>query len=171
MFRHKRILYLGSITLLLLSGLMFVANTKLVPTAHAASCNSVATGSWSNNCTVSEGNISNFVYAIQLTIDESKTPCGANTDGNFGPQTFTAVKCFQKAEGFPPDEQDGIVGPMTWGALFGTLTHDHDAGGWDYYHGQIYTTVDFRKFASSGIWYVHVISPSHWCQMNLNSPC
>lgn len=37
-------------------------------------------------------------------------------DGNFGPQTRSAVKGFQQARGM---QQDGIVGPLTWKALGG----------------------------------------------------
>lgn len=39
---------------------------------------------------------------------------GIPADGNFGPQTESAVKAFQSRKGLTPD---GIVGPKTWGAL------------------------------------------------------
>jgi lysozyme len=39
-------------------------------------------------------------------------------DGLFGPQTDRAVKDFQ-AKYFGPDQADGLVGPLTWGKLFG----------------------------------------------------
>jgi peptidoglycan hydrolase-like protein with peptidoglycan-binding domain len=35
-------------------------------------------------------------------------------DGSFGAQTTTAVKAFQKSAGL---QQDGVVGPATWGKL------------------------------------------------------
>jgi murein L,D-transpeptidase YcbB/YkuD len=38
-----------------------------------------------------------------------------SADGYFGNQTLQAVQNFQKAHGLQPD---GIVGPMTWKALF-----------------------------------------------------
>jgi len=169
MFRSKRILYLGSISLLVLSSLMFIAHTKLAPTAHAASCNTVATGDWSNNCQVSEGNISNFVYGIQQAINVSGDGCSALTvDGDFGPATKTGVKCFQAVANFPTNEQDGIVGQMTWGAMYTTVhgIFDGSNGGWDYYNGDT-----FRKWHSTGVWYVFVPRDSEWCQMNLDSPC
>lgn len=36
-------------------------------------------------------------------------------DGRFGKDTRTAVKAFQKRRGL---EDDGVVGPLTWTALF-----------------------------------------------------
>ena len=170
----KRFLFLLSISVFLLAGLILTSSTKVSSTAFASGCNSVATGSWSNNCTVSEGNISNFVYAIQTAIDDSSgNNCFASVDGNFGSSTFTAVKCFQTAKGISPD---GIVGPVTWGKLQDVLTFDHSNAGWDYYHSQLFPTLtDWRKFDSSGVWYVHVTSPTtgqlKWCQINLGSPC
>jgi hypothetical protein len=167
----KRILLHGSIGAVLLTGLMLTVTIGASSTAFARAdaCNSTAIGTWSNNCQTSEGNISNFVYAIQETIDESRTPCGANIDGDFGPQTFTAVECFQSHT--PGLSVDGIVGPQTWGALQNTLTFDHTAGGWFYYHGQIFSTVDYRQSSANGGWQMFVVPRARWCTINLNSPC
>jgi putative chitinase len=41
---------------------------------------------------------------------------GVETAGVFGPKTEAAVKAWQKANGL---KDDGIVGPITWGRLFG----------------------------------------------------
>ena len=141
--------------------------------ARAASCNTTATGSWSNNCTIYEGNISNFVYAIQETILESNAPCNpGNADGDFGPQTLAAVKCFQKWSGFPLNQQDGIVGPQTWGALQHTLTNVGSYMGWTYwvtqFNGQI-----FRESDADREWQVFVYGPpvnpkNVWCTINFN---
>jgi len=166
----KRFLLHGSISIILLAGLLSIFALGASGTAFARpdACNSTAIGTWSNNCQTSEGNISNFVYAIQETIDESRTPCGANIDGDFGPQTLTAVKCFQSHSGL---SADGIVGPLTWGKLQGTLTFDHAAGGWFYWHGQIFSTVDYRQSSSNGAWQIFVVPRARWCTINLNSPC
>ena len=40
----------------------------------------------------------------------------AQLDGEFGPVTEAAVRAFQALHGLEPD---GIVGPLTWGALLG----------------------------------------------------
>ena len=37
-------------------------------------------------------------------------------DGNYGTVTANAVKAFQKDRG---EVQDGLIGPQTWGAIFG----------------------------------------------------
>lgn len=37
-------------------------------------------------------------------------------DGNFGPNTDTAVRNYQRSKGLTPD---GVVGPITWGSLLG----------------------------------------------------
>ena len=39
-------------------------------------------------------------------------------DGKFGPRTETAVKAFQRDKGL---QVDGIVGPITWGAICASL--------------------------------------------------
>ena len=93
-------------------------------TAYASGCNTVATGSWSNNCTVSEGSDSHMVQAVQIYID-SLEACGqVAPDGDFGRDTKQAVECYQGTVGL---SQDGIVGPLTWGSLQGPqLAHVGD---------------------------------------------
>lgn len=54
------------------------------------------------------------VRALQTLLRNSGQ--SISVDGSFGPRTLAAVKAFQKAKGLA---QDGIVGPQTWGALFG----------------------------------------------------
>ena len=170
MVYFKRFLLLGSVGMVLLAGLLLTSSLKVSNTAFASGCNTVATGSWSNNCTVSEGNISNFVSAIQNTIYETHT-CGTPAvDGDFGPATLSAIKCFQGKHGL---SQDGIVGPQTWGALYKTLRSANSSGGWDYYYVDSGIGNDYRKSVSSGVWDLFEFTHGtyKWCQINSSSPC
>lgn len=175
----KRFLLLGSLGVVLLAGLMVTSNTKGSSTAHASGCNNPAVGSsgspnyyptWSNNCQISEGNISDYVYAFQTILNDDSYLCGSLTvDGDFGPNTFNAIKCLQKHFGLT---QDGIVGPQTWGVLSQALGFVGPANqnGWDYF---IVKTglEDFRMSVSTQEWYVHIASDNEWCRMDLSSPC
>ncbi|HEY7414313.1 MAG TPA: peptidoglycan-binding domain-containing protein [Ktedonobacteraceae bacterium] len=115
----KRFLLLGSLSLTLLAGLMFTTSTWGSHSAFAAGCNATATGSWSNNCQTSEGNISLFTVAIQYVVTYSGTGCTTHgIDGDFGPNTFAGVECFQRAKHIGID---GIVGPQTWGTMENVL--------------------------------------------------
>ena len=49
-----------------------------------------------------------------INVEELQTLLNVSVDGKFGPQTETAVKTFQKANGLV---DDGIVGRLTWTAL------------------------------------------------------
>ena len=42
---------------------------------------------------------------------------GVTPDGAYGPKTTAAVKAWQKRVGLPASEQDGLVGPLTWGLM------------------------------------------------------
>ncbi|NHU86076.1 peptidoglycan-binding protein [Kocuria sp. JC486] len=43
-------------------------------------------------------------------------PANLSVDGKFGPATHNAVAGYQKSMGL---DDDGVVGPKTWGALKG----------------------------------------------------
>lgn len=119
MFTWKRFLLLGSLSLALFAGLLFTASTLESHPALASGCNATATGLWSNNCQTSEGNISLFTAAIQYVVTYSGTGCTTHgIDGDFGPNTFAGVECFQRAKRIGID---GIVGPQTWGTMENTL--------------------------------------------------
>jgi hypothetical protein len=184
MFDRKRFLSLASISMLLLSGLMVVAHTQLVPAAHANGCNTVATGreakpfygpTWGNNCEVGVGNVSNLVSAVQVIMNayfgaDPRCDTPLTVDGNFGAQTKTAVMCFQSDSLLNPD---GVVGTQTWQALAGVVQWTGIAE-WDNYTMNASGIIYFRMWDSSGIWYVNTTVPphaTHWCQMNTSAPC
>lgn len=132
-----------------------MASALLVPvavvispgTALAAGCNSNAVGSWSNNCTVVQGDSGNLVIGLQVFIDGFEGCGQINSDGAFGPITLTAVKCMQRLLNVTPD---GAVGPITWGAMASDEAHRSTSGGWSYWS----TTGpgNFRENTSTGAW-------------------
>src|SRR5579872_296421 len=65
--------------------------------------------------TISEGATGDVVKWAQYLLVR-RTLSYNQIDGDFGPQTKTAVEQFQSYSGLTVD---GIVGPMTWGALGG----------------------------------------------------
>jgi Putative peptidoglycan binding domain len=62
-----------------------------------------------------QGSLGVNVRAVQQQLQN----CGSNltVDGNFGQRTRDAVIAFQRSRNLPAD---GIVGPRTWAALFGS---------------------------------------------------
>ena len=66
--------------------------------------------------TVRRGDVSGAVLSVQLLlIHKWAVSCGIDgADADFGPNTESAVKAFQR---FKHLEQDGVVGPRTWAAL------------------------------------------------------
>ena len=65
---------------------------------------------------VRRGDVSGAVLSVQvLLIHKWAVSCGIDgADGDFGPNTESAVKAFQTHKGLDPD---GIVGPLTWDKL------------------------------------------------------
>jgi peptidoglycan hydrolase-like protein with peptidoglycan-binding domain len=141
--------------------------------ASARTCNTTATNGWSNNCTVSEGNASNMVEAIQTVVKiygafHGYSACNPGTiDGIFGTNTFNAVECFQRHTGL---SVDGIVGPNTWRTLQGQLVPTTVDGNW-YYNAVLSTSTpyQFRVWGPSGVWYVLGLNGTY-VQMNLSGP-
>lgn len=62
------------------------------------------------------GDVSGAVKSVQvLLIHKWAVSCGPDgADGDFGPNTESAVKAFQRHVGLDPD---GVVGPLTWARL------------------------------------------------------
>src|SRR5919109_1159606 len=60
--------------------------------------------------TLSEGSSGEAVRELQVALQETGQDPGP-IDGQFGPQTLSAVKAFQQGRGIAVD---GVVGPITW---------------------------------------------------------
>jgi peptidoglycan hydrolase-like protein with peptidoglycan-binding domain len=78
-------------------------------------------------------NNSHAVWCVQKLIDDSPSPGYTAVDAQFGPNTETAIKAFQKWAGLP---QDGIVGPHTGDALLTKFSDYYD----NYCYGYLPTT-------------------------------
>lgn len=139
--------------------------------ASAASCNTAATGSWSSNCTVQQGDASHMVEVVQLIVQDQEVcvPDGVTVDGQFGPKTFNGVECFQDLNDL---QVDGIVGPHTWGALQSALTRCSAADGWQYWSAlpSCSGSENIRDWINTKKWYL--LSPiSHtWQRINTGAP-
>lgn len=72
--------------------------------------------SWAWNDTVYPGATGDRVKEIQCLTDYHGQGPSA-LDGVYGPDTVAAVKRTQARCQFSPSQQDGIVGPQTWGCL------------------------------------------------------
>ena len=67
--------------------------------------------------TLKQGDESEVVRAAQFLLNGRGCSVGYwGADGEFGPQTFAAVKTFQRRRSL---DVDGIIGPATWAALLG----------------------------------------------------
>jgi peptidoglycan hydrolase-like protein with peptidoglycan-binding domain len=145
------------------------ASSLLVPlaivaspgTALAAGCNSNAVGSWSNNCTVVEGDSGNLVRGVQAYADEIEGCGGIVDDGSFGPATLKAVKCLQVRLGVTAD---GSVGPITWSTMQADLSRTTTSGGWVYYGADI-GAEQFRESTSTNVWNNWDTSTAGWVDM------
>lgn len=71
--------------------------------------------------TIREGNTGSAVLSMQLLlIHKWAISCGPDgADGDFGPNTDTALRRFQGNRGLPAD---GVCGPLTWAALIGGVS-------------------------------------------------
>jgi peptidoglycan hydrolase-like protein with peptidoglycan-binding domain len=146
------------------------ASSLLVPlaivvspgTALASGCNSNAVGSWSNNCTLVEGDDSNLVIGLQEWIDSNGTCGQIATDGSFGPATLTAVKCTQTFLGVTAD---GSVGPITWSAMQADLIKVRTSGSEEYWGTEAGSAV-FGENTSSKAWETYDgDGGAHWVTM------
>jgi peptidoglycan hydrolase-like protein with peptidoglycan-binding domain len=130
-------------------------------TSIAYACNSPAYGSWSNNCTVENGSVSDLVIGVQEFINGWGSCGQLSDDGDFGPLTETAVKCFQSDAGI---SSDGIVGPITWGHMQGDLRKGPSSGGWQYWRD--YPSFNnFREDEGTGLWGVWDANAAGWVDM------
>jgi hypothetical protein len=82
--------------------------------ADAATSDPVLVAHATPRATVRQGSTGGDVTHLQELLNQ--TGAALTADGKFGPRTRAAVVAFQQARQLTPD---GIVGPMTWGALQG----------------------------------------------------
>jgi peptidoglycan hydrolase-like protein with peptidoglycan-binding domain len=146
----------GYLTLSLLFLLPAGAAVAIPGTASASApavlCNGEATGSWSNNCTVSKGSTGGLVIGVQQVINGFGSCGEIAVDGDFGPMTDTAVRCWQSAHSLA---NDGMVGPLTWGAMQGSLHNRGRSGDWALWSSYPAAgTHNFQQWVPTGAWYV-----------------
>ena len=159
----KRLLTASTAFLLPLVGVIIAPGS-----AYANGCNTAATGNWSNNCTVSEGAYSNYVYVIQQEVNSLDGSCGSlNLDGSFGQATYNGVVCYQK---YWQITADGVVGPQTWGEMYSHLTYISRNGDWSYWATCGICSANVRKWVPSGNWYLLYFPTNKWVRMNINAP-
>ena len=154
----RRIRFLGAAIVLLTPAASIIATSA---TAQAATCNSNAYGSWADNCTVLSGSEGGLVIGVQQ-ITNNWGSCGSiAVDGDFGQQTYTAVKCYQEDHFL---SVDGEVGPQTWTAMYDSLDFITQ-GSWKYYGLPATPSVQsFRELVSTGEWETRN-SAGAWVQM------
>lgn len=71
-----------------------------------------------------KGSAGQSVFILQSKLNDLGFDCG-NPDGIFGKETLKAVKAYQKSKGL---DQDGVVGPKTWGELFSDTVDEYAEG-------------------------------------------
>ena len=90
-----------------------------------------STASWADNCVISStGPFADSYYSrgIQRILfcngfANGAATIGAFADAEYGPGTAMAVTSFQNGQEPPLTPADGIVGPITWSALFDSLRY------------------------------------------------
>ena len=163
--------------LALAASLPLTVMTAVPGAASAASCNTVATGNWSNNCLVGPGDASNLVEAVQAvlywySILRNYPTCNPMSyDGVFGTNTKDATECFQSHTGL---SVDGEVGSQTWGKMQSFLEPNGACqGNWCYFNfNGLTNSAIWRQWTPNGIggvWYVQGVNVN-WAQMNTGGP-
>ena len=73
--------------------------------------------------TLRQGSTGDAVSELQVLLWRKGYLSNGDCDGNFGPKTLSAVKAFQAVHGLTVD---GVVGPKTWAAFFGSNFNKSD---------------------------------------------
>ncbi|WP_431841308.1 peptidoglycan-binding protein [Calidifontibacter indicus] len=116
--RSRRTMKISALTLAATAAVGGVGVAVNAGGANAAPRTCVASTPVGQRPVMSKGDHGSCVVELQRRLvahGVSVGPSGA--DGAFGPATLAAVRAFQRARGL---SVDGIVGPLTWGALLGT---------------------------------------------------
>jgi Putative peptidoglycan binding domain len=108
MLSRKTVTILASVLLIIgFAFACFISSPQVHAAEAATSCLEIGYGSGGS-----------VVQILQYRLDVYSN-AGLIPDGLFGPKTLTAVENFQKAHLSQVRWVDGIVGPLTWGALGG----------------------------------------------------
>lgn len=118
--RNRRTIKISALALCVTAAVGGVGVAVNAGGANAVSRSCAASTPATQRPVMAKGDHGSCVVELQRRLvahGVSVGPSGA--DGGFGPATLAAVRSFQRAKGL---SVDGIVGPLTWGALLGTST-------------------------------------------------
>jgi Putative peptidoglycan binding domain len=146
--------------------------------ADAVTCDAHAKGTWDAtisppaNCTVGSGydTAANYITGIQRIL-KGLGFYGGSIDGLWGPLSQGATQNYQASEGIAAD---GIVGPNTWGHLYGEIFFCTTAAPYKYYRApwsQDPCVGSFRyAYNTSLLWYIKKLNGTWHVAFSTSGP-